>query len=159
MKFIHALAFSVLSSLTVSTGVAVATQQSSMKPTPNQTAGMQSLSTSKENQVDRGRYLVEELARCADCHTPRDSKGALDRSQWLQGAAIWITPVQSKEAWAMRAPSLVGFPYSDQQAQGILERGLGTNGNPIQPPMHSYHLHHEDALAIIAYLRSLSHAK
>jgi hypothetical protein len=58
----------------------------------------------------------------------------------------------------MHAPALASFPYDDQQAQDILERGIGANGIPIQPPMHAYHLHHADAMAIIAYLRSLSQA-
>lgn len=159
MKLIHELVFSLLFSLTVATGVAAATQQSSTTPVSRQTSGTQLSATSKENEIERGRYLVEEVARCPDCHTPRDSNGALDRSAWLQGAPIWVMPVRSKEAWAMRAPGLPGFPYSDQQAQDILERGIGTNGIPIQPPMHAYHLHHTDAVAIIAYLRSLSHGK
>jgi len=159
MELIHKRALFLLLSLTVTAGVDVAAQQSSTKPVSRQTSGTQSSKTSKEDEIARGQYLVEEVARCPDCHTPRDSSGALDRSRWLQGAPISIMPVQSKEAWAMRAPALAGFPYSDQQAQDILERGIGTNGNPIQPPMHAYHLHHADAAAIIAYLRSLSKAR
>ncbi len=159
MKLIHGLAFSLLSSLTFVAGVAVAAQQSSTKPVSKQTSVKQSSATSKENEIARGQYLVEEVARCPDCHTPRDSNGALDRSKWLQGAPIWIMQMQSKEAWAANAPNLASFPYSDQQAQAILERGIGGNGFPIQPPMHAYHLHHEDAVAIIAYLRSLSQSK
>lgn len=111
--------------------------------------------STKHEEIARGRYLVVEVARCPDCHTPRDSEGKLDMSRWLQGSPIWIMPVQSKQVWSAHAPALAHFPYSDQQGQDILERGIGTNGNPIQPPMHAYHLRHEDAMAIIAYLRSL----
>jgi mono/diheme cytochrome c family protein len=158
MISIHKLAFSLLLSLAVAEGVAVAAQQRSTKPVSMQTSGTQSSATSKKNEIARGRYLVEEVARCPDCHTPRDSNGTLDRSRWLQGAPIWIMPTQLKEAWAMHAPALASFPYGDQQAQDILERGIGANGIPIEPPMHAYHLHHADAMAVIAYLRSLSHA-
>lgn len=35
---------------------------------------------------DRGRYLVEALGHCAECHTPRNMIGGLDKSQWLAGA-------------------------------------------------------------------------
>lgn len=35
---------------------------------------------------DRGRYLVEALAHCAECHTPRDGLGRLDRTRWMAGA-------------------------------------------------------------------------
>ncbi len=35
---------------------------------------------------DRGRYLVEALAHCAECHTPRNALGGLDRARWMAGA-------------------------------------------------------------------------
>lgn len=34
----------------------------------------------------RGQYLVEALGHCAECHTPRNALGGLDRSRWLAGA-------------------------------------------------------------------------
>lgn len=34
----------------------------------------------------RGTYLVEALGHCAECHTPRNALGALDRTRWMQGA-------------------------------------------------------------------------
>ncbi|WP_371153486.1 c-type cytochrome [Jannaschia sp. 2305UL9-9] len=37
-------------------------------------------------EVLRGRYLVEALGHCAECHTPRTALGGLDRSQWMAGA-------------------------------------------------------------------------
>ena len=37
-------------------------------------------------QLTRGRYIVEALAHCGECHTPRNSLGGLDRSRWLAGA-------------------------------------------------------------------------
>ena len=36
--------------------------------------------------IQRGRYLVEGLAHCGACHTPRSALGGLDRSAWLTGA-------------------------------------------------------------------------
>ncbi len=36
-------------------------------------------------ELDRGRYLVEALGHCAECHTPRNMLGGLDRSRWLSG--------------------------------------------------------------------------
>ena len=108
-------------------------------------------------QVERGRYLVEEVAKCAECHTPRDEDGNLDRSRWLQGATIWIKPVHAMQNWAEWAPRLAGLPgFSDEQAEQVLEHGKGPNGAAIRPPMHIYRLTHGDADAIIAYLRSLT---
>lgn len=37
-------------------------------------------------ELERGRYLVEALGHCAECHTPRTALGGLDRSQWMRGA-------------------------------------------------------------------------
>ena len=35
----------------------------------------------------RGRYLVEALGHCAECHTPRNSLGGFKLSSWMQGGA------------------------------------------------------------------------
>ncbi|MGR3501172.1 c-type cytochrome [Pseudaestuariivita sp.] len=34
----------------------------------------------------RGRELAEGLGHCAECHTPRDATGGLDRARWMAGA-------------------------------------------------------------------------
>ncbi len=39
-------------------------------------------------EIERGRYLVEALAHCGECHTPRNALGGLDRTSWLTGAAL-----------------------------------------------------------------------
>lgn len=107
-------------------------------------------------QVERGRYLVEQVAMCGECHTPRDSQGELDRSRWLQGAPTWFAPIHPTTNWAYAAPALAGLPsFSDADMTMVLEKGWQPNGRPIRPPMHVYHMSHEDAQAIVAYLRSL----
>lgn len=116
-------------------------------------------SPAQEGSIERGRYLVENVAMCEECHTPRDDKGNLDESRRLQGAAIWIVPVHRMTNWANRAPALAGFEeFTEEQGEQILEKGVGPNGLEIQPPMHIYHMTHADAQAVIAYLRSLSGA-
>jgi hypothetical protein len=113
----------------------------------------------QEGSMERGRYLVEDVAMCEECHTPRDEKGNLDKSRRLQGAAIWIVPVHPMTNWANRAPALAGFEqFTEEQGEQILEKGVGPNGLELQPPMHIYHMTHADAQAVIAYLRSLSGA-
>jgi len=110
----------------------------------------------QESQVERGRYLVEEVAQCWECHSPRTASGAPDHSRWLQGAPIWIVPVHPDSRWAERAPGIAGFPgFTEAQGEIILERGVGPNGLPLRLPMHQYHLKHDDAVAIIAYLKTL----
>ena len=36
----------------------------------------------------RGRYIVEAMAHCGECHTPRNVLGGLQRDKWLGGAAL-----------------------------------------------------------------------
>ena len=106
--------------------------------------------------VERGRYIVENIGMCEECHTPRDANGNLEEAHALQGAPIWITSVRPRTDWANRAPALAGFVgFTEQQGEDILERGIGPDGLAIQPPMHIYHMNHADAQAVIAYLRSL----
>jgi mono/diheme cytochrome c family protein len=108
-------------------------------------------------EIERGRYLVEEVAKCPECHTPRKPDGELDAAAWLRGAPIWIRPVAPISNWADRAPALAGLPsFTDQQAEKVLEEGTGPNGEPLRPPMHIYHMSPPDARAIVAYLKSLT---
>lgn len=37
-------------------------------------------------EENRGRYLVEALGHCGECHTPRTPLGGMERSHWLGGA-------------------------------------------------------------------------
>ena len=111
-------------------------------------------------QIERGRYLVEEVAMCAECHTPRDSHGQLEKQSWLQGAPIWIMPVKHIPEWADNAPALAGLPgMTVEEAERVLEQGTGPEGEVLRPPMHIYHMKPEDAKAIIAYLNSLPRAR
>ncbi len=47
------------------------------------------------NLIARGKYLVENVAMCTQCHTPRDSSGKFDRTQWLQGGPLFYQPAHS----------------------------------------------------------------
>src|ERR1017187_5324590 len=54
--------------------------------------------------VARGKYLVESVAVCGQCHTPRDSRGELDRSRWLQGAPVPWMPARPDSDWPLNPP-------------------------------------------------------
>ena len=109
-----------------------------------------------KNDIERGRYLVEEVGKCPECHTPRKPDGTLDNDAWLRGAPIWIRPVAPIANWADRAPALAGLPsFTEAQVEKVLEDGTGPNGEVLRPPMHIYHMAPADARAIAAYLKSL----
>jgi mono/diheme cytochrome c family protein len=110
----------------------------------------------QSSEVARGKYLVEEVAMCPECHTPRNEGGELDHGAWLQGAPIWIVPTRHIQNWADRAPALAGLPsFTDEEMERVLEKGIGPEGEVLRPPMHIYHMQPADAKAIIAYLKSL----
>jgi mono/diheme cytochrome c family protein len=107
-------------------------------------------------EIEQGRYLVEEIAKCQECHTPRKPDGKLDNAAWLRGAPIWIRPVVPMPNWAENAPALAGLPgLTEAQVERVLEDGTRPNGEPLRPPMCIYHMAPADARAIAAYLKSL----
>jgi hypothetical protein len=114
--------------------------------------------SAKTNLVARGKYLVEEVAMCQECHTPRDESGLLDRSQWLMGGPAFFRPAVSVRDWAERVPAIAGLPgwQSDADVIYFLENGQRRTGQIPRPPMMQYRLQHGDAVAIVAYLRSLA---
>src|SRR5580704_10761557 len=57
-------------------------------------------SGASNSEIERGKYLVEEVAKCPECHTPRNESGELKRDAWLRGAPIWIKPVAPIAYWA-----------------------------------------------------------
>ncbi len=160
MKATYRFAFCLFAVLAVGFGATSLSSRERPAPAPakaQKTAQKSTTApTANQSQVDRGKYLVENVGMCEECHTPRDSNGNLDESRRLQGAAIWIMPVHPMTNWAMRAPAIAGLPgFTDAEAETVLEQGIGPNGLPIQPPMHVYHMAPADAQAIVAYLRSM----
>ena len=106
--------------------------------------------------IDHGKYLVERVGMCGDCHSPRNDKGEFDRAQWLQGELISFKP-DHPMPFAAIAPPIAGLPsYArDEQALTFLETGTNAQGKLAMAPMPQFRLNHTDALAVVAYLRSL----
>lgn len=103
----------------------------------------------------RGRYLVEHVGLCADCHSPRDEKGAFLRDRWLLGSPLPFQPTVPMP-WAPVAPPLAGLPsMTEAQAMTFLQTGQRPSGSPVRPPMPPFRFGAEDARAVVAYLKSL----
>lgn len=107
-------------------------------------------------QVARGKYLVEQVALCGDCHTPRDTKGQLIAAQALHGAPVGVRPVHPMP-FAEQAPALAGLPahYTAAQMAAFLQTGKRPDGSFPLPPMPPYRLSKEDAWAVVDYIKSL----
>jgi mono/diheme cytochrome c family protein len=111
----------------------------------------------KASRVARGRYIVERVSMCFECHTPRDESGELNHSRWLLGAPIPVSPPAFEEAnWAIRAPRIAGMPgYTEQSGVRLLTLGIDRNGAHPKSPMPPFRFSEEDARSVVAYLKAL----
>jgi mono/diheme cytochrome c family protein len=105
--------------------------------------------------AEHGAYIVEHVAMCIECHSPRDSDGRILAGKEFTGAPIPV-PVPPSD-WATRAPRNRGLlGYDDEQAMRLLTQGaIGRNGEQLQLPMPRFRMTHEDAADVIAFMRSL----
>lgn len=125
------------------------------KASPKSQARAEAGATSPE--VARGKYLVEDVAMCGQCHTPRDSNGQLDRSRWLQGAPVPWQPAQARPDWPLLAPRIGGNPPADDADMiKLLTTGIWNKGAPLRFPMMPFRMSEADAKAIVAYLKTVT---
>jgi len=112
--------------------------------------------TSAAARVEYGRYLVQRVAMCDDCHTARDETGQFVEDRRLWGAKLFVEPLQPMPDWATVAPAIAGLPgYGDIDVVHLLERGEFPGGRRLRPPMPPYRMTRQDAAAVVAYLRTL----
>jgi mono/diheme cytochrome c family protein len=105
-------------------------------------------------RVERGRYLVEALGHCGECHTPRNALGGLDRGNWLTGAENpdgegripGITPAEL--GWS--APDIAAYLES-----GFTPDFDTAGGSMVAVIENTSRLPEEDRAAIAAYLTAL----
>lgn len=104
--------------------------------------------------LERGRYLVEATGHCAECHTPRNALGALNKGQWMRGA-----PNPSGEG---RIPSIHpdDLGWSAQDIAIYLDSGFTPDFDTVGGSMadvvdNTAKLTADDRDAIAAYLTAL----
>lgn len=113
-------------------------------------------SQEKQSPVERGKYIVENVAMCEQCHTPRDVRGNVDRARWLMGGPVQLRPSYPVADLATVAPRLAGQPPgTDAEVIRLLTTGIWKTGAPPRPPMPPFRMTGEDAQAVVAYLKSL----
>lgn len=108
--------------------------------------------------VARGKYLVESVAMCGQCHTPRDANGMLDQHRALQGAPVlWVAASGMDANWPLDAPRIGGTPpASDAEMVTLLTTGVWITGRPLRLPMMPFRMSEGDAKAVVAYLKSMT---
>jgi mono/diheme cytochrome c family protein len=124
--------------------------------TPEAQAPRPAAATALSGNVEHGRYLVEQVAHCIECHSGRDGRGNILEGQRYMGGQIPFAPPWPND-WATRAPRNKGLPgYNDELALRLLTQGsIGRNGAQLRPPMPRFRMTPQDAGDVIAYLRSL----
>ena len=112
---------------------------------------------SAQSPIERGKYIVENVAMCELCHTPRDDNGNPDRSRWLKGGPTQLRPSYPATAWAIVEPRIGGGPPgTDADFIKLLTTGIARTGAPPNPPMPPFRMTRADAEAVLAYLKSLA---
>jgi mono/diheme cytochrome c family protein len=109
------------------------------------------------DSMTRGKYIVDHVAMCVECHTPRNDKGEILSGQYLKGAPIPLNPPPYPNIkWAIKAPGIVGLVgYTKQQGIRLLTEGITSDGRIPNPPMPRFRLTRSDAEAVVDYLKSL----
>ena len=117
------------------------------------------LPASAQSPVERGRYLVEVLGACGNCHTPKGPEGDLPGKHLAGGFqledqfGIWITPNITSD------PETGIGRWTDDEVIRAIREGRGRDGKTLGPPMPFdlyRRLADSDVQAMVAYLRSVA---
>jgi mono/diheme cytochrome c family protein len=124
------------------------------KPRPAKVAG-----SNDTTLIQHGKYLVNEVAHCGDCHTPLNNKGQLDKTRMLQGAELSFKPKKETKNWMGESPDItlngLAGEWGEEGLVKFLMTGTDPDGMKPHPPMPIFNLNKEDARAVAQYLRSL----
>jgi mono/diheme cytochrome c family protein len=104
---------------------------------------------------NRGRYLTEALAHCAECHSPRNALGALDDTKRYAGG-----PEAHGSGWVPNITPRALKDWTRGEWVQLLQMGLTAEGDSVGGSMGSVvkniaELPKEDAAAMAEYLMSL----
>jgi len=112
----------------------------------------------KSAEWNRGAYLVEGLAHCGSCHTPRNILGAEDKSQAYAGSEVqgWTAP-------ALGATSTAAVPWTAERLTDYLGKGRSPQHGVAAGPMAEVirnlaQVPESDIKAMATYVASLAGA-
>jgi mono/diheme cytochrome c family protein len=114
--------------------------------------------------VAHGKYLVESVIACSDCHTPKLPSGAPDMTKYLAGNATFVMlpsgdALPSRNLTPDRATGL-GSYTADQIKHMFMDGMVPSDGgnaalNSVMPYYVFHNMASADADAIVAYLQSI----
>jgi len=106
--------------------------------------------------LEHGRYIVERVVMCYECHSTRDPQGNIVAGTRFMGGSMPMRPSWSSD-WPLQIPRIAGLPgYSDEEATRLLTQGaIKRDGTQLRYPMPRFRMTPQDAADVIAFLRSL----
>ena len=113
--------------------------------------------------IARGKYLVEAMTGCPACHSPVDESRPGDFPQEGLKFSGRVWPADAGFPGTIVAPNITPDPetgiggWTDGEIVRAMREGVSRDGTPLFPLMNypEYrNLSDDDALAIVAYLRS-----
>jgi len=106
--------------------------------------------------IEHGRYLVENVVMCYECHSTRDPQGNIVPGTRFKGGPMPMRPSWNSD-WPIQIPRIAGLPgYTDDAAMRLLTQGaIRWDGKQLRYPMPRFHMSPQDAADVIAYLRTL----
>ncbi|MFB2552175.1 c-type cytochrome [Ensifer soli] len=84
-----------------------------------------------ETQLERGRYLVENVGGCGDCHTPRTTTYGLDLDHAYEGEKGLTGAV----APDISTPVMAALASPEVFTTGLIDEGKKLSGAPISDPV------------------------
>ena len=106
-----------------------------------------------------GRYLVETIAGCGNCHTPHLPDGSLDESKAFSGAFVIEDPGFKAYARNITPDMETGIgSWTDDQVVNAIRNGQRPDGTFLGPPMSFAwykRMSDTDVRAIVAYIRTV----
>jgi mono/diheme cytochrome c family protein len=117
-------------------------------------------------RLEHGRYLVEAVAGCMDCHSPHDwTRHDAPATPGMNGAGQVMSSSVQGLPGRIVASNLTPDPetgagnWSDDAMARAIREGIGHDGRalfPMMPYQHFRNLSDEDVASIVVYLRSLA---
>jgi mono/diheme cytochrome c family protein len=115
-------------------------------------------------RVAHGRYLVNHVSICFDCHSERTGAYGLPFKPGREGVGGIVWNEQMGFPGVLAASNITPDPetglgkWTDGEILRAMREGVDREGNalfPIMPYGHFRHMSDDDAKAIVAYLRTL----
>jgi mono/diheme cytochrome c family protein len=117
-------------------------------------------SATAQSPVERGRYLVDGILTCGNCHSPKGPGGVEARDRLLSGGVIeWDTPTFKVKGPNITPDLDTGIGrWTDAQVRASIQNGVHPKGHPLAPvmPFAFYKVFTPgDIGAVVAYLKSV----